>query len=771
MQPFVAALLGIAFSGLAVAQANQYFTIKVVDSRTGRGVPLVELKTTDETAYYTDSNGIVAFFEPGLMGQTVYFNIRSDGYEFAQDLLGIRGAALLVTNGGSAVLNIRRTGITERLYRVTGEGIYRDSVLVGAPVPLKQPLLNGQVMGQDSGLAIPWRGKIYWFWGDTARPSYPLGNFGSSGGTSEWPASGGLDPNVGVDLTYFVDASGFTRPMFPSQTFPGPGPKWMGGLKIVSGEGAEQRLVADYQRGGFDATETGVAIFNDKTNTFERLAQFDVHDTMLPACTGGQATRVQISGRDYYYQGTVPPLCRVPAEVARVKDPSGYEGFSPLMTGTRYAKDGSTLDRDTQGRLRYGWKANTPPLTPAQQRDLAEAGKMTAREGFFQIRDVDTDHSVQAGPGSVEWNAFRGRWVMIVKQDEGLANHGTVWFAEADTPLGPWVYAKQILRHEKYNFYNPVQHAFFDQDGGRVIFFEGTYSDFFSAGGPITPRYNYNQIMYRLDLADPRLALPAPVYRVRDGGPGWRYLLKEELDAQTAWPNVEAAAFFAIPPGYSHDGLIPIFAALDQHGTVLRTQPGADGNGAKPFFWALPMHPPAPPIAQGPAGEWSCTAKTATDSDSTSLTLDLRLDGNRVTSAGDSSDVEGTFKEGQLRFVLKAEDQSYALRAAVKAGTLEGTWENRTDAAEHGTLRCSRPAAPRQHTSPAVVPLYEYVNVADGSHFYSTSPSLPNPRLRRSEQPLGRVWRNPLSQLFLDAAARPHPVTAQETRSSDNKAR
>ena len=36
-----------------------------------------------------------------------------------------------------------------------------------------------------------------------------------------------------------------------------------------------------------------------------------------------------------------------------------------------------------------------------------------------------------------------------------------------------------------------------------AIFFEGTYSDFFAAGGPLTPRYNYNQFMYRLDLADP----------------------------------------------------------------------------------------------------------------------------------------------------------------------------------------------------------------------------------------------------------------------------
>lgn len=132
MRISIAAFLGFAFCGSAIAQASQYFSIKVVDGQTGRGVPLVELKTTNETTYYTDSNGIVAFYEPGLMDQVVYFSIRSDGYEFPADFLGSRGAALHVSRGGSAVLKVRRTIIAERLYRITGEGIYRDSLLVGA---------------------------------------------------------------------------------------------------------------------------------------------------------------------------------------------------------------------------------------------------------------------------------------------------------------------------------------------------------------------------------------------------------------------------------------------------------------------------------------------------------------------------------------------------------------------------------------------------------------------------------------------------------------
>ena len=70
--------------------------------------------------------------------------------------------------------------------------------------------------------------------------------------------------------------------------------------------------------------------------------------------------------------------------------------------------------------------------------------------------------------------------------------------------LGPWVYALKVVTHDRYSFYNPKQHPMFDKEGGRFIFFEGTYTHTFSGNADATPRYDYNQIMYRLDLDDPR---------------------------------------------------------------------------------------------------------------------------------------------------------------------------------------------------------------------------------------------------------------------------
>ena len=202
-----ATALGLG-GGCALGQGC--FVIRVVDEETGRGVPLVELRTVNEVAYWTDSGGVVAFDEPGLMGKRVFFYVSSHGYEFPKDGFGYRGTALDVTPGGSATLTIKRLNLAERLYRMTGEGLYRDTVLAGLQPPIKQPLINGLVLGQDSVQNALYR-RLYWFWGDTSRPGYPLGNFHMPGATSVLPADGGLDPAAGVDLEYFVDQNGFAK--------------------------------------------------------------------------------------------------------------------------------------------------------------------------------------------------------------------------------------------------------------------------------------------------------------------------------------------------------------------------------------------------------------------------------------------------------------------------------------------------------------------------------------------------------------------------------
>ena len=68
----------------------------------------------------------------------------------------------------------------------------------------------------------------------------------------------------------------------------------------------------------------------------------------------------------------------------------------------------------------------------------------------------------------------------------------------------------KVLSHDRYTFYNPRLHPEMTPDGSPVLLFEGTYTRQFSATKDPTPRHDYNQILYRIDLDDPQLA-PARV--------------------------------------------------------------------------------------------------------------------------------------------------------------------------------------------------------------------------------------------------------------------
>jgi hypothetical protein len=80
-----------------------------------------------------------------------------------------------------------------------------------------------------------------------------------------------------------------------------------------------------------------------------------------------------------------------------------------------------------------------------------------------------------------------------------------VWYTEADQPTGPWGRAVKILSHDNYTFYNPRLHLEFTPEGKSSLYFEGTYTVLFSKNNAPTPKYDYNQILYRLDLDDPAL--------------------------------------------------------------------------------------------------------------------------------------------------------------------------------------------------------------------------------------------------------------------------
>ncbi|MGI6456672.1 MAG: hypothetical protein ACOX5R_13785 [bacterium] len=502
---FLLFLLSWSVSSAFTQEKIDFFQIRVIDEETDRGVPLIELETVNNIRYVTDSNGIVAFYEPGLMHQTVFFSVSGHGYEYPKDGFGMTGVRLETIPGGSAEIRIRRKNIAERMYRITGAGIYRDSILTGAEVPIQQPVLNGGVLGQDSAMAVIYKGDILWLWGDTSRASYPLGNFHMSGATSALPIHGGLPPETGIDLNYFVDENGFSRAMAPMSE---EGVVWLDGIINLKNADGEEQLYAHYSRlrGLGEPLEHGLMRFDEEKQIFTKWKQLEMENQWRHP----RGHVLQIDGEaDYLYFMNPYPNVRVRAAEESLADPNAYEGFTCLASGLIFSVTQAKLHRDKEGNLIYQWRNNVAPIGPREEQELIKAGLIKPEEARFLPRDVDSGKVVVMHTGTVNWNEYRQKWILIAEEIGGEPSFlGEIWYSESDSATGPWLKAKKIITHDNYTFYNPVHHPFYDQQGGRFIYFQGTYSKMFSDAPVATPRYDYNQIMYRLDLSDPGLQLP-----------------------------------------------------------------------------------------------------------------------------------------------------------------------------------------------------------------------------------------------------------------------
>jgi hypothetical protein len=368
------------------------------------------------------------------------------------------------------------------------------------------------VAGQDSVQAAVYRGKVYWFWGDTLKMDYPLGLFRVAGATS--PISNGTDPANGIAYDYFVDEkTGFARAMMPLEERP-EGVVWFYGVATVPDEKGTERLIGYYSRrkGLTGELEHGVALFNDEKAAFVSARQLSLTETWRRP--GWNPVLHEESGTKWLLFGGPTPNVRVPATLKDVLDPEKYEAFTCAVKGN----DGKPIP--PTGRAEWRWQKELPPLDSKTEAGWVKEGKVRPEDARFSPVDAAAPaERVVLHNGSVRWNEFRKRWVMVAGQIGGKASFlGEVWYAEATHPTGPFARAVRVVTHDKQTFYNVCHHSFLDRDGGRMIHFEGTYTNDFSGNPDKTPRYNYNQVLYRLDLADKFLRVARVENRSFGGG-------------------------------------------------------------------------------------------------------------------------------------------------------------------------------------------------------------------------------------------------------------
>lgn len=506
----LAAFILIHAVALQDSQPSKPFRLRVYDEATKRGVPMVEVQALTNQKWFTDSNGLVAIDDPVLMNRTAFFYIKSHGYEFKKDGFGFAGARVDLRPGGKIDLPIKRINIAERLYRITGGGIYRHTVALGEKPPIKQPLLNAQVLGSDSVQMVPYKGKLYWFWGDTQRVSYPLGNFHTPGAVSLLPGKGGLDPDVGVDLEYFTAKDGFAK---ETARMPGDGPTWIAGLTVL-GEGEKAHLAGYYAkiRNSLDVYQKGVVLWKDDIQAFTKRLEFRPDEEhRIPS---GHSITVRDSvGTRTYLCDPAPFLRKAPNHF----DATTFETYS--CTSWFSTPEDPSFQRDDEGRIIYSWLPRKHPISRDGYNKLVKDGKLKPDEVPLPFRDPDTGKRMTPHAGSTVWNRYRQKWCMVTTEIYGTSLLGELWYAEADSPVGPWIYARKILTHDDYSFYNPKLHQVFFKEGGRIVYFEGTYTTLFTGNKHPTPDYDYNQIMYRMNLDDPRLDLPTPIYEVENTHP------------------------------------------------------------------------------------------------------------------------------------------------------------------------------------------------------------------------------------------------------------
>lgn len=493
----------------------QYHTIEVLDSVTGRGVPLVKV-STGGVDHWTDSNGIVAFNDPNMMNLSLPFDFRSYGHTNTSQ-------TLTTQIGNSSQISIVRTNRAERLYRATGPNIYRDSVLVGQSVPIANPLSNGKVLGQDSVQTAVYNNQIHWFWGDSLYENECsfCGNYWTSGATSQLPGQGGLSPSTGIDYSYYEDAMGRTRPMF---TAVGGIPTWVDGLFTVKDNQGQEKLLTHYVDvislfPVFVLDEQGLAVFDDSSPNeddwgFTKIQDYGVAPEQVwgtgpPIVPAGHSFRHSTGGENYIYFGENYPNIRVRDNWDDVNDITQWEAFTPLQEGQRYNAANPPLDLDSNNKPIYGWKKNTDPLGTEIFEEMVTGGHLSRSEAPVGLVDFETGLDIRLHRSSVNWNEYRGKWIMIGNQAPGVGSFlGETWYAEAPTPEGPWKNAIKIATHAdpggiggSYSFYNPTHQPFFDEDGGRIIYFQGTFSVNFFDSAPPAADNEYNQIAYRLDLS------------------------------------------------------------------------------------------------------------------------------------------------------------------------------------------------------------------------------------------------------------------------------
>ena len=450
-------LLALSMGSLLgfTTSAEDLCKIRVVDSKNGWPVPLVELKTTNNVRFYTDNAGVIAFDLPELMGVLTWFSIEGHGYTVAADGFGHRGKRLIPTPGETITVRVDRQLPAKRLGRITGAGLFGESQRFSEYRDWK----DQGILGCDSVLNAVHNGKLFWAWGDTTLAGYPLGLFHTLSATTDLHPLRSFEPPIQLRYQYFRDAKGKPRVV---AEMPGNGPTWLSGYVSLPDPNGASKLVATYAKvePPLSIYEVGLCVWDDDAEVFKRRkvlwSASDESPRPPPSPQGHAQFWTDENNDKWVLFGDPFPQLMCPATFEAWEDPETWKTLDPQTSVTTNSR--------------------AEPIIPHR--------------------------------GSIAWNSYRKKWVSIFCQSGGSPSRlGELWYAEADSPTGHWGPARKVVTHNNYTFYNPRIHPQMTPEGSPILLFEATYTSMFADHAIPTPRHNYNQVLYRIDLDDPAMRL------------------------------------------------------------------------------------------------------------------------------------------------------------------------------------------------------------------------------------------------------------------------
>ena len=238
---------------------------------------------------------------------------------------------------------------------------------------------------------------------------------------------------------------------------------WIDGVCTVPDVSRVEKLVAHYsrRRGLAEELEHGIAVFNDAKAIFEPVKELPLSEKWR--FPHGHPELFEEGGRKWLLSGNPALNVRVPATLAAVLDPAKYEAFTCA---------GRTNPRRrirTRPAIPSGaWQADLSPTTSKAEVNWIKTGALKKEHArFYPANKNDASERIMLHNGSIRWNDYRKRRIMLLGQVGGKSSHlGEVWYAEAEHPTGPFPTAIKVVTHDKQSFYNVCHHSFLDQAGG-----------------------------------------------------------------------------------------------------------------------------------------------------------------------------------------------------------------------------------------------------------------------------------------------------------------